>query len=71
MTNLDHPESLLTPAEAARFLHISERTLEGWRTRGGGPDFVAISPRCVRYGPAVLREFVAARTQTSTIAESI
>jgi hypothetical protein len=71
MTNLDHPESLLTPAQAAQFLHVSERTLEGWRHGGGGPDYVAISARCVRYSPAVLREFVAVRTHSSAVVESI
>ena len=48
------PESMLLPAEAADFLGISPRTLEAWRVRGGGPPFVKIGARAVRYQRAGL-----------------
>jgi hypothetical protein len=35
---------------------VSERTLQGWRWRGGGPPFVA--PRAVRYLPTELRAWL-------------
>jgi len=39
----------VSTAEAADFLGLGARTLEKKRTRGGGPKYVAISRRCVRY----------------------
>jgi excisionase family DNA binding protein len=31
--------SLATSAEVAEYLRVSERTLEDWAYRGGGPEF--------------------------------
>ncbi len=39
----------LTTGEAARYLGLSPRTLEGLRRRGGGPVFRALSRNLVRY----------------------
>lgn len=40
---------LLTTREAATLIHISPRTLEGYRLRGGGPPFYRVGKRSVRY----------------------
>ena len=40
---------LLTPKEAAVFLHISEAQLKGYRMEGTGPPFVRINARVIRY----------------------
>jgi hypothetical protein len=45
----DYLEEGLTEQEAAAFLGLSVRFLQNRRTRGGGPKFVGISRRCVRY----------------------
>lgn len=37
--NTSYPREYLTPAEAAANLALSKRTLENFRTRGGGPVF--------------------------------
>ena len=47
--NRDYLEEGLTEQEAAAFLGLSVRFLQNRRTRGGGPEFVGISRRCVRY----------------------
>jgi predicted DNA-binding transcriptional regulator AlpA len=39
----------LTPAEAAKRLHMSVRDLAALRRTGKGPEYLAISPRTVRY----------------------
>ena len=46
------PERLIRQDEAARLLQVSPRTLEAWRYRGGGPRYVKLSARCVRYAPS-------------------
>jgi len=47
-TNTDL-DALLDEVQAAQFLNVSPRTLQAWRQRGGGPQFVRISSRCLRY----------------------
>jgi predicted DNA-binding transcriptional regulator AlpA len=39
----------LNTEEAAVYLSIARKTLENWRTTGGGPKFIRYSPRCIRY----------------------
>lgn len=39
----------LTPKEAAAYLRMSERTLEGWRRAGRGPQFARPGGKLVRY----------------------
>lgn len=51
---------------AAELLGVSRRTLQGWRWRGGGPPFVRIGARAVRYDPAEVRAWVDAQRRTST-----
>lgn len=56
---------LLTQVEAARWLRLSERTLERLRLHGGGPMYVKAG-RSVRYREADLEAWIAARVVSST-----
>jgi hypothetical protein len=51
---------------AADFLDLSVRSMQGYRYRGGGPYFVRLSSRCVRYRRIDLREWIEARLRSST-----
>jgi len=66
---------MLTTAQAADVLGVSRRTMEGWRVRGGGPQYVQPGPvtgrRCaVRYRESDLRDYIASRIRESTSATS-
>lgn len=61
--NLD---SLVRQEEAALILGVTPRCLENWRHRGGGPNFVRISARCIRYRRLDLNKWVEERVRTST-----
>lgn len=50
--------ALLTTAEAATYLSLSARTLEGWRSKGVGPVFVKQAGRAVRYREEDLESWV-------------
>ncbi|MXQ07892.1 helix-turn-helix domain-containing protein [Alphaproteobacteria bacterium GH1-50] len=50
----------LTPEQAAEHLAVGVRTLEHWRTKGGGPPF-ARQGRTVRYEVKRLDEWMNAR----------
>ncbi|WP_315701859.1 MULTISPECIES: helix-turn-helix domain-containing protein [unclassified Bradyrhizobium] len=50
------PDSACTEMQAATFLGVSVRTLQGWRSRGGGPAFVRCG-RLVRYQRRALIAF--------------
>lgn len=45
----DHLDKMISESEAADFIGYSVRALQNWRVRGGGPRFVKISNRSVRY----------------------
>lgn len=45
----DHLDRLINETEAASFLGYSIRALQNWRVRGGGPKFVKVSSRSIRY----------------------
>lgn len=59
---------LMNQGEAAGYLGLSARTLENWRLKGGGPAFVRMSQRCVRYRREALDMWLCAREVTSTSA---
>jgi hypothetical protein len=56
------PDDLLTEQEAADALRISMRTLQAWRTRKSGPQFVRLG-RLVRYQWKALLALVKDNTQ--------
>lgn len=45
----DYLDRMLTEDEAAGFIGFSIRALQGWRVKGGGPYFVKIGGKAVRY----------------------
>lgn len=45
----DYLDRLLNEQQAAEFLSYSVRALQNWRTRGGGPQYVKVSSRSIRY----------------------
>ncbi len=47
--NPEYLDSMITETEAARFLGYTVRALQNWRVRGGGPRFVKVSSRSIRY----------------------
>lgn len=57
---------LLTTRAAARQLGVSPRTMEGWRSRGGGPRYVSVSRNVVRYRHSDLAAWVAQRAVAHT-----
>jgi hypothetical protein len=66
-------ESLLTPVEASRFLHIHPMTLNAWRCRGLGPPYIKLNIRNIRYSRRALERYLAEKTrapEASTGAEA-
>lgn len=59
----DTQDRLLTTAEAAAFLGMSVRTLEGWRTKILGPVYLHVGGR-VRYRVADLEAWLDTRIVT-------
>ncbi len=65
MSTLTPPDELLAQDSVARILGLREKTLESWRSRGGGPVYVKIG-RLVRYRIADVEAFIAAGARAST-----
>ena len=60
------PDALLTTVEAAYLLGLSPRTLEAMRLRGGGPPYIAVTPKAIRYHRGDLKNWITARRRIST-----
>ena len=58
-------QQLLTPKEAAHFLHVSESWLAKARMRGDGPAYVQVG-RAIRYTEVALLQRMKSCTRTST-----
>lgn len=62
----DYFDRMIPEDEAARFLGYSVRALQNWRVRGGGPRFVKVSSRSIRYRRRDLIEWAEQRLQSNT-----
>lgn len=54
---------------AAEYLDVTTRALQKWRAEGGGPPYVRLGERAIRYDEADLREWVAQRKANSLAEE--
>jgi len=63
---LEYLDQLLCEKDAAMSLGYTIRALQNWRLRGGGPQFVKVSARSIRYRRRDLMAWVKARLRTST-----
>lgn len=68
--NQDFHTKLINEHEAADYIGHSVRALQNWRVRGGGPKFVRISGRSIRYRRCDLNAWIEARLVRNT-SESI
>lgn len=55
----------LTVKDAAEYLRVSKQTLDKFRHFGGGPAFIRITARAIRYERSALDAWMAERRQTS------
>lgn len=59
-------DRLILERDAAEFLGYSVRALQNWRVRGGGPAFVRVSARSIRYRRRDLIEWADERVRFNT-----
>ena len=59
-------DALLTTPQVADLLRVSTQWVEIRRTRGGGPPFVRLSHKVVRYPLGGLRQFIKQREYART-----
>lgn len=64
----DHLDRLINENVAANFLGYSIRALQNWRVRGGGPPYVKVSARSIRYRRRELIAWADSRLQANTSA---
>lgn len=52
------PDDVMTkPEEAAAYLRLKRATLAWYRCHGGGPKYVRVGPKLIRYRMGDLREY--------------
>lgn len=59
-------ERLVPEKDAAKMIGVSPRTLRNWRVTGGGPQYVKVSARCVRYRRADIFSWIEDRERRHT-----
>ncbi|MFY0619158.1 helix-turn-helix transcriptional regulator [Shimia sp.] len=64
----DYYDRLINENEAASYLCYSVRALQNWRVRGGGPMFIKVSGRSVRYTRRDLQDWIDQRRVANTSA---
>ncbi len=57
---------LIDETAAAEFLDLTPRSMQAMRQRGGGPRFIRISARCIRYRRIDLKAWADALMRSST-----
>ena len=62
----DYLDRLMSEFAAADFLGYSVRALRNWRKRGGGPKYVKVSSRSIRYRRRDLITWTEARLCANT-----
>lgn len=62
----DYLDRMIDEHEAGRFTGYTIRALQNWRLRGGGPKFIKVSGRSVRYRRRDLIEWAESRLVAST-----
>ena len=62
----DYWQGLIDEKAAAAFLGVTARHMQAMRQSGGGPQYVYLSSRCLRYRRLELRTWAEARLRTST-----
>lgn len=58
--------ALMDERQAASILCYSVRALQNWRHRGGGPKFIRVSSRSIRYRRRDLMDWIDSRTVSNT-----
>ncbi|HEY8270755.1 MAG TPA: hypothetical protein VIG33_07680 [Pseudobdellovibrionaceae bacterium] len=64
-TNLNDLQEHISTKEVAKRTGTSSRFWDGYRSKGGGPNFVKISARCVRYRWGDVLDWLASRKSDS------
>ncbi|CAN5416087.1 hypothetical protein BH10BDE1_BH10BDE1_27860 [soil metagenome] len=59
-------ESLFSTKQAAEYLATSERFLEIRRMKGGGPQYIRVSAKTIRYRQSDLDSWIAERVRSNT-----
>lgn len=70
MNHTNDTREVMRPEAAAGYIDCAKRTLDDWRVTGGGPKYIKLSHRMVRYRRADLDAWLEQHALTSTSAES-
>ena len=62
-------DGLLSEKQAADFFDLTPRALQNWRTKGGGPPYVRVGHRTVRYRMSDLEAWLDSRRFENTAQE--
>lgn len=65
-SELTSPRDLMDERVLSDMLGVSVRTVQAWRVKGGGPTFIKINNRLVRYRQSEVEEWLTSLTAANT-----
>lgn len=54
-------QEMLTPSDVAKRLNVTTATLRQWRMQGGGPPYLDLADKTIRYPESELSRWVESR----------
>ena len=64
--DIDYWHSLIDENETAKFFGVTTRTVQNWRQRGDGPEYIRLGAKLIRYTRIRLKSYADARMRKST-----
>lgn len=62
-----NPDQLIDEKQASQLMGISPRTLQGYRVKGGGPEFIKLNNKIVRYKISAIQNWINDNKKINTI----
>ena len=62
----DYWHGLIDEKVAADFLDVTDRKMQQWRQHGGGPPYIRLTARCVKYTRVRLKRYADEHVRAST-----
>jgi len=62
-----NPDQLIDEKQASQLMGISPRTLQGYRVKGGGPEFIKLNNKIVRYKICDIQNWINENKKNNTI----
>jgi phage terminase Nu1 subunit (DNA packaging protein) len=65
-SELTSSNALIDERDLSRMLGVSVRTVQAWRVKGGGPAYLKLNNRLIRYRVTGIKDWLAGQARSNT-----